>query len=273
MNWARAKTILIAILLAIDIFLLVVYINRDNDVRLDEMAVRTEVCRILASQGIEVEESLIPLDSVNIRPAILREAENKEKAARRLFGEISSEETSGSLAFSGDGGNIMFTNDVFSLVYESGESVESREDAENLARKIASKLLISTDSKNFSSQTSDGGYTVKVPQVFSAVPVFNCGTEFKISASGSVIASGKFIGKGSLAFSQGEVISTSALMLSFADGIKAEGLFPLKVSDITLGYTAKTPAAGRVGLSPTMELVTEKGTFYVDMQTGELIKL
>lgn len=273
MNWSRAKTILIALLLAVNVFLLVTYITRENAVRRDEMTVRTDVCRILAAHGIEVAEDIIPLDSVEIRPAMIRESADLGKVAERLFGEVTEENSGGSVAYFGEGGSIMFSNDAFSLVYESGKSVLNSGDAEALARSIASKLSVSTSTRDFSCVFGDGGYTVKVPQVLSGVSVFNCGIEFKISESGSVIASGKFIGNGRLVFTDGEVIRTSALLLSFADGVGKGDVAPLKVSAMSLGYISKTPAAGRVSLSPTIELATDKGMFYVDMQTGRLVKI
>lgn len=274
MNWSRAKTILIALLLAVNVFLLLTYITRENAVRSDEMTVRTDVCRILAAQGIEVPEDIVPLDSVEIRPAMIRETADMRKVAERLFGEVKEESSGGSVAYFGDGGgSIMFSNDAFSLVHESGKSISSPGDAEDLAKSIAAKLSVSTSPRDFSCVFGDGGYTVKIPQMMSGVSVFDCGIEFRISESGSVIASGRFIGKGRLAFSDGEVISTSALLLSFADGVRKENLAPLKVSAMSLGYISKTPAASRVSLSPTIELVTDKGVFYVDMQTGELVKI
>ena len=65
-------------------------------------------------------------------------------------------------------------------------------------------------------------------------------------------------------------MKTSALLLSFADGMERENLTPVKVSSVTLGYISKTPAAGRVSMSPTICITTDKGVFYVDMQSGKM---
>ncbi len=273
MNWSRAKTILIALLLAVDIFLLVVYIARDNGVRRDEMNVRADVCGILAAQGIEVPEELVPLDSVEIRPAILQRNSDMKRAAISFFGEVSEESSGGSVTYFGDGGSIMFSDDAFSLVYESGESVENEDDARTLAKSVAGSLEVTGSARDYTCESNEGGYTVKIPQMFSGVPVFDCGIELKISASGSVIASGKFIGKGIRVPVEGEVMKTSALLLSFADGALREGLAPLKISSVSLGYISKTSAAGRVSMSPTICITTDKGVIYVDMQSGDFAKI
>ncbi|MBQ8004228.1 MAG: hypothetical protein IJ299_03960, partial [Oscillospiraceae bacterium] len=183
MNWSRAKTILIALLLAVDIFLLVVYIARDNGVRRDEMGVRADVCSILSAQGIEVAVELVPLDSVEIRPAMLRRKGNMEKAASAFLGKVTEESSGESVTYFGNGGSIMFSDDAFSLVYESGENVENEDDARALARSVAGSLAVSGSSRDWHCEANEGGYTVKIPQVFSGVPVFDSGIELKISAA------------------------------------------------------------------------------------------
>lgn len=269
MNWSRAKTILIALLLAVDVFLLVVYISRDNDVRKDETALRSDVCDILSAQGIDADEKIIPLDSVGIRPAVLRRKTDMQKAAISFFGKVTEEKNGENITYSGEGGSIMFSDDAFSLVYESGKDINDEDAAKVLAKAVAESFAVTGSMRDYSCRSDESGYSIGVSQMFSGVPVFDCGIEIKISASGSVIASGKFIGKGVRVPVDGKVMKTSALMLSFADEALKKGLCPLQVSSVTLGYIAKTPAAGNVSMSPTICVTTDKGIFYVDMQNGK----
>ena len=269
MNWSRAKTILIALLLAVDVFLLVVYISRDNGVRKDEMALRADVCAILSAQGIDVDEQLVPLDSVGIRPAVLQRKTDMQKAAVSFFGKVTEEKNGENITYSGEGGSIMFSDDAFSLVYESGKRVDNEDAAKVLAKAVAESFAVTGGMRDYTCRSDESGYIIGVSQMFSGVPVFDCGIEVKISASGSVIASGKFIGKGVRVPTDGMVMKTSALLLSFADGAVKEALCPLKVSSVKLGYISKTPAAGRVSMSPTLCVTTDKGVFYVDMQNGK----
>lgn len=271
MNWSRAKTILIALLLAVDVFLLVVYISRDNGVRKDEMALRADVCNILSAQGIDVAEALVPLDSVGIRPAVLQRKTDMKKAAVSFFGKVTEEKSGENITYSGEGGSVMFSNDAFSLVYESGKSVDNEDSATSLAKDVAESFAVTGGMRDYTCRSDEGGYSIRISQMFSGVPVFDCGIEVRISASGSVIASGKFIGKGVRVPTDGKVMKTSALLLSFADGAVKEALCPLKVSSVTLGYISKTPAAGRVSMAPTLCVTTDKGVFYVDMQSGKFV--
>ncbi len=271
MNWSRAKTILIALLLAVDVFLLVVYISRDNGVRRDEIALRADVCDILSAQGIDVARELVPLDSVGIRPAVLQRKTDTQKTAVSFFGKVTEEKNEENITYSGQGGSVMFSDDAFSLVYESGKSVDNEDEAKVLAKAVAESFAVTGGMSDYISRSDESGYSIGISQMFSGVPVFDCGIEVKISKSGSVIASGKFIGKGVRVPTDGEVMKTSALMLSFADGAVKEALCPLMVSSVTLGYISKAPAAGRVSMSPTLCVTTDKGVFYVDMQSGKFV--
>ena len=250
-----------------------VYISRDNGVRRDEIALRADVCNILSAQGINADETVIPLDSVGIRPAMLQRKTDMQKAAVSFFGKVSEEKSEGNVTYSGEGGSIMFSNDAFSLVYESGKSVGNEEEAKALAKAVAGSFAVTGGMRDYNCRSDEGGYSIGISQMFSGAPVFDCGIEIKISASGSVIASGKFIGKGVRVPMDGEVMKTSALMLAFADGAVKESLCPLKISSVTLGYISKTPAAGRVSMSPTLCVTTDKGVFYVDMQSGKFVGL
>lgn len=270
MNWSKAKTVLIAVLLAVNAFLLVTYVMRENEVRRDEVSVRSDLCRILSAQGISVSEDIIPSDSLEIRPATRENTHDFQKTAERLFGSVVENTGGEGTAFVGDGGNVMFSKDTFSLVYESGEELSDSQDAKNLAARIASKLHVSTASYDFESETKDGGYVVYIPQVFSGVHVFDCDIEMRISSGGNVLAHGKFLGKGKASESEGEVIATSALMLSFADEVNERGYGELSISEIAYGYVSKPLTSGVLSLAPTLEIKTSEGVFYVDMQTGKL---
>ncbi len=270
MNWSRAKTVLIAVLLAVNAFLLVTYVMRENQVRSDEVAVRSDLCKILSAQGIAVSEDTIPSDSIEIRPATRESIHNLKKIAEKLFGSVVENTGEEGIAYVGDGGNVLFSKDTFSLVYESGEEVSSSQDAKKLAGKLALKLNVPTASYDFISETKDGGYVVYIPQVFSGVHVFDCDIEMRISSGGNVLAHGKFLGKGKTSEASGEVMATSALMLSFADAVKTRGHGELRISEINYGYVSKPLTSGVLSLIPTLEIKTSESVFYVDMQTGKL---
>ncbi len=272
MNWARVKTIMIVLLLAVNAFLLTTYIIQDNEYRRDELATRSDVCAILKEQGIEVSEELIPLDSVILRSALLRnDGVNHARAAGAILGGVVENRTEEGTVYTGDAGNILFSQNSFSLVYSSGKMIRDAEDAKDLARDISRKLELSADSKKIECISEGGGYTAKIPQSFSGMHVFNYDISAKISESGSVIAYGKTAGNGSLTYTDTEVMSASSMLLEFCDTLEEKNE-ALRITDIVLGYFAATPAPNVISLTPAMKIVTASETFYISAETGDLLE-
>lgn len=273
MDWAKAKTIIIALLLSVNIFLLVTYVMRENDERRDELMLRENIVTILNNQGVELESSVLPQDSMEIRPSTVAVLTDTQKAATRIFGEIEVASQGESTVYSSERGNIMFLRDSFSLVYELGEEVADEEAAMAAAEDVAHKLSVSTSSDAFEISTSESGYTVRIPQIFSGVRIFGSDIEIKISKSGSVIGSGKFIGRGSLKPAQGKTFPISALMVKFAEGVRLRGIDRLKIEKINHGYIANTPARGVAPLVPILDIETDKGSFYVNITDGSFVEI
>ncbi len=273
MDWAKAKTIIIALLLGVNIFLLVTYVVRENEARRDELTLRENIVTILNNQGVEVENSVLPQDSMEIRPSTIAVQTSAEKVAARLFGEIEVSSQGESTVYSSGRGNIMFLRDSFSLVYEYGEEVADEAAARSVAEEVASKLSVSTSSDAFEISDVESGYTVRIPQVFSGVRIFGSDVEIKISKSGSVIGSGKFIGSGRLKPTQGKTFPASALMVKFAQGVRLRGIDRLKITKINYGYIANTPTRGVAPLVPILDIETDKGSFYVNMTDGSFVEI
>ena len=273
MDWSRAKTIIIALLLAVNAFLLVTYIIRENDARQEELAIRENVSAILKNQGINVEAAKIPLNSLKIRNCTIKSAEDTEKIASRLLPDMTLSSGGDSIVYSGKFGNIMFLKESFSLVYEAEKSVTNADDAKDIANLIASKLGVSTSRTGFEVSGGESGYAVKIPQIFAGVRIFGSDIELNISGGGNVIGSGKFIGQGKLRRADGEGLLTSALMIKFADAVRGKALGELTILEISPGYVAKAPVGGIVSLVPTLMINTDKGKFYINMTDGEIIEV
>ena len=273
MDWARAKTILIICLFAVNIFLFGTYMVKENESREEKARLRSEVCKVIEQQGITVEEDSIPDDSLEIRHATVKVQEDTAALAKVIFGEVTETAGQDNVVYSGNNGNIMFFDDSFSLVYESGSEIRGEEDAVLLAADLASKLCFETDEKEFRAEVSDGGYSVIIPQIFSGMKIFGAEVELKISSSGSVLGNGRFIGHGRLLRAEGETLEVSALLLDFADIIKGMGKDNTKILQIEYGYFAKHNTAGAAYLVPTLKVMTDAGDFHINMEDGSLIQL
>ena len=271
MDWSRVKTIMIALLLGVNIFLLITYIRQDNMYRRDELATRSDVCTILREQGIEVEEKLIPLDSVTISPALLENSEiDTRKAATAVLGSVAESETEGGIVYTGKSGNILFSQNSFSLVYSAERKVESATDAIKLAREISGKFGISANLNQIKCESDSGGYIIKIPQSFAGIHVFNYDVSAKISETGSVISYGKIAGGGRITYTDDDVMSTSAVMMQFADAVEGRNS-GFKITAVELGYAAVASAPNVISLAPVIRIETDIEIFYMNAKNGELM--
>ena len=273
MDWSRAKTILIIFLFAVNAFLFGTYMMKENEAKQDSLALQSEVVSVLLEQGISVSAEKIPSEQVKIRHATINVAENVGDIAASLLGETEETIEEERTVYSSQSGNMMFSNDSFSLVYETGRTVKTSEDAKLLAKDIAGRLGIANAGSGITVASAQGGYNVTIPQVFGGVSIFGADIELKISESGSVLGNGRFIGSGRLTRAEGKTMRASALLLEFADDIKKEKDEKINITDIRYGYTAKNPAGGSVYLVPTLEISTDAGDFYVNMADGALFNL
>ena len=259
MEWSKAKNILIVLLAVVDIFLCGIYVYRTEQAKSEELALRSEVCKVLKKQGISVEESMIPQDSMEILPATIGVYKNNREIATKLLGEVSESFEGEYTTYSGEKGTFMFAKDSFSLVYESGVQVLGEERAKELAGEIIAAFPIKDPQKSMECRKDESGYVVRFSQVFSDIELFDCDVEIKISESGSIIAHGNYLCEGKIVTYSDDVLPSSA--------VKSQNLSDVIVLDISLGYTAKASDSERLSLVPTLGIKTNCGTFFVDMQT------
>lgn len=272
MEWSRAKTLLIVILLFVNIFLMATYISKENEAQNDETALRTDITEILSKRGISVSQEMIPSDSIVLSSVVVKKEGGEKAVAERLFGDVTESVEEKNTVYSSQKGNIMFSGESFSLVYESGREIDGAEAAERLAETIARKLSVSTSRSEFETEESAGSWVIRVPQMQSGLRIFDCFIELKIFPNGSVMAHGKFIGKGRMQKLRGEMKKTSALLLDFADEMEKMKEDFVAIKKISLGYASVSRSAEITILMPAIEIETGEGAFCVSMESGKIIQ-
>ncbi len=248
------------------------YISKETESRNDEMTLRQDIVRILSNRGISVFAEMIPSDSIVLSSITVKKESGGRAVAERLLGGVTESVDEKNTVYSSDAGNIMFSGDSFSLVCESGRAVESAEDAERIAESIARKLSVQTSRAEFEVEEASGGWTVKVPQMQSGLRVFDCFIEFRIFPNGSVMAHGKFVGKGEVRKLRGEMKKTSALLLDFADEMERRNTDYAAIKKISLGYVSVSRSAEIVILMPAIEIETDSEAFCLAMESGKIIQ-
>ena len=260
------------ILLFVNIFLMATYISKENEARNDEMMLKEDITGILSGRGISVSPEMIPSDSIVLSSVIVKKESGVKLVAERLFGDVSETIDEKNTIYSSEKGNIMFSGDSFSLVFESEREIDSAESAERLAETIARKLSVPTARSEFETEKSSGNWVVRVPQMQSGLRVFDCFIEFKIFPNGSVMAHGKFIGKGSVQKLRRDMKRTSAILLDFADEMEKRNEDFVVIKKISLGYASVSRSAEITILMPAIEIETGGGVFCISMENGKIIQ-
>ncbi len=273
MDWSRAKTLLIILLVALNIFLLTTFIARESELQNDEREVRQNIQAIAQKQGFEIPAEIIPSDTVKIYPVTMSERVSFKNVAENILGEVSENASENGKVYSGKAGSLLTFDDSFSLVYESGSEIKDKKGAVALAKDLTKAFGISEQSKSLECVETDSGYVITCSELLSGVEVFDCATEIMISKSGSVIARGKLLAEKSISRPNDEIHNISSLMLTYIDIMKSKGKTNVRVAEISLGYTSKAPASGIVTLAPTLRINSDAGSHYIDMMTGEEINI
>lgn len=272
MDWSRAKTILIVFLFAVNIFLLGTYIKKESDDRKARLELRHDVVTVLARQGIIISDESIPYEQVEMHNATIRVFEDNAALASSLLGDVTESATAENTVYSSSNGNIMFSSDSFSFACTADREVNTPDDARAVAKDVASRLKISHSDAEIVVNATAGGYKAKIPQIFDGVKILRGEIELNISTTGNVLGSGKFIGSGRLAETEGKTMEVSALLFEFADSASELQKEQIKITKLDYGYTARTPAGGRVFLVPTLEISTDAGVFCIDMSDGTVLE-
>ena len=105
------------------------YILKENEARNDETALMTDITEILSKRGISVSQEMIPSDSIVLSSVVVKKEGGEKAVAERLFGDVTESVEEKNTVYSSPKGNIMFSGESFSLVYESGREIDGAEAA------------------------------------------------------------------------------------------------------------------------------------------------
>lgn len=190
MNWGRAKTILIILFLAIDIFLLCMLAIVDNDAGYIEKKTVDETVSVLNSHDIKISKETIPLKRTEKKIVSLENVISEpQKAAQRFLGEnyeAMQSEHSEFFYKSGDTSLYITGNGVCVEVARDKDVAQSYEDVKNGLWRDLKKFGYREENIGFKdAYVKDGVCYIAAYQTFEDVKIG--GTEMIIEADKSGI--------------------------------------------------------------------------------------
>ncbi len=257
MNWSRAKTILIALFLVVDLFLLTTILKGSDAITPEIISSTVD---ILSANGITVSADMIPS---NVKSAPYSEAENViesyDEFAKLLLGEDCY--LSGDNSFSSNGATVSFSGNSF--IYKNkniSNSIAGDKNPQNIASVFLKSIGFDLSDAKISYQASGNDANVTFSNYAGSLPVFNSSVTVSLSDEEITSISGTWFNVISTRGQDAALKSiTSILIDSVADFEKGT-----RITALDLGYTLPDSVAFHKSavLIPVWQITTESGQMY-----------
>lgn len=251
MEWSKAKSILIILLLAANIYLGTNIALQLRESRSSQKDMLHSAWTIITEQGAEVDEEL--LASVNCgREAytFTRDVEAERRAAELLLGGCALE--------SPGGGIYKYTSDTGEMTFRSGGYTELKYDGEDDGKLIQS--LSAACEGGLEARETEGSYSLYM----KGLPVVGS----VISPIGGNRMSGSWI-FGALSSFEGGAMDKASMILALGRALSERGLG--EVRSIEEIYLMSPTQSGDVKLTPAWKVERDGGAFYLSTVSGEEI--
>ncbi len=264
MEWSKIKNIIILILLAMNGFLLVQTVYREQQSRQYLEESRAGAVEVLRRQGYVVADGALPGERSLTACGAERSRESEETLATYLLGSARKTEDGVFTAYAGERGDGWFRSDgSFAFTFTSGSySAPGGEAA------YAVKLLTGG---GYPCEIVDAGpETVTVRQTWEGVPVFPCTAELTYQDGALTAIKGtRLIGLPVREGGGATGMDVSTALIRFMVGMREGGHVFTRIEDLTSGYQT-TGSGRRMALEPVWRVTTDAGVFFMDGVTGEL---
>lgn len=279
MDWAKAKTILIAVFLAGNIFLayMIVGANNGNVGHVDEEKIKL-VTEYLSEKNINVKDQIptkkVAMPSITVKYKLFK----KEDLVEQIFSpeEAVFESIEGNtLKFKGN--NIEASIKNSRELYYMDNSIKPSEAIEEKAcsKKIAEfldRLGMKDDANIRRVQDIEGYKKFTYGQSFKGVPIYNTIMEFYVNDAGVYKANIVWFETIKQAGAKSDVISPVIALLVLPGYLEESGEMSLEVLEVQQGYHFGTGSIGQMDTSkveegtafPVWKIATNRDIIYVN---------
>ncbi len=267
MDWARAKTILIFILVGVNAVLAGILAFRHWEAARGKADTLAAAVAVLESAGYQLDKSLLPESSAPVLD-IARDADTEKAAAEYLL-----KSPAQAMPLSEGGASIRYMCPLGECVFRTGGSFELTPyeplDAEDAAGTLTGWLrgmgFWSGELPPDILLTSSGCVVSAVRGGFAS---WDENAVFAFSGARVVSVSGRWqLGRESRS-SLGTSNSAQWSLLSLADYLRASGALPGRLISMELGYRSEVLSPGLTRFTPHWRVELEAGSYYVNALTG-----
>lgn len=269
MDRRGVKTMLIILLLVTDLFLLGLWISRQQRTFARQKAMDTELERILAEAGITVSTEQLPVQSAHMLQ-FLRDARQERAAAEALLGQCQVEEMGGGITeYHSEAGSARFRGlGEFEITLAHPMPLGQPEaELTELAQRMG---VVPAEPGDLRLEPVENGYAVWVQS--HIYPIWGCYAQFAVAGGRLTGVEGQWLlGDG---YHKRDTVSRSAgwTLLSLARSLGTEGLEPSELIGMEMGYRLNAVSPETLRLTPCWRVILT-GTggeriYYVNAVTG-----
>lgn len=271
MQWDKVKNVLIAILLAINLFLLGNLALRGWQSHRRTSELEDNLRTLVSADGMQLDTAFsLPEDITLPELSLDRSRADEEKIAAAMLGESAerTEQEDGTVRFESDKGTLEWqaAGNVQAACTLTETAPTSESEALEQARRLCSQWGFQAEQPGW---TADGT-TVTLTGSVAGLPVHNRRLTLDFSAAdGTVSLVGLWSFGTPYTTANGISITCSAAdaLLQFASESGETGT----IRSMTAGYRMQTDSSRRIRLTPTWKIVTETGEYLVDCDKKTII--
>lgn len=270
MEWSKLKNIIILILLAANLFLLVmVGVQEHGSAKYREQTI-SDMVSVLEQNGIHLDRADVPAELDLMPMAVERDLESEASLAAALLGECDVTDLgSGRYAYqSGLGWAEFRSNGNFSFNFSDGGLTAEAGGEE--AHALATMELIGFTGDLVVREENGGQVLLTLRQTWEKLPVLGCQVTLEYADGGlRSIAGQRLMGTPQPNAEKSELITAATALLRFLNGINGLGDICSEITSMTPGYRLDV-SADATGLTPVWYVITDTGAYSLDALTGAL---
>lgn len=271
MEWSKLKNIIILILLAANLFLLVMVNVQERGSAQYQEQTMTDMVSVLERNGIRLDRANIPME-LELQPmTVERDQQSESGLASALLGKCDlSDLGSGRYAYeSGQGWAEFRSNGNFSFTFFEG-SQPAAESGEEESHALATMEKIGFTGTVISREASGGRLLLTLRQTWQGLPVLSCQVTLEYrNGCLQAIAGQRLMGVPQTGADKSELISAPTALLRFLNGITDLGDICSEITAMTPGYQL-TASADATRLIPVWCVTTDTGAYSLNALTGVL---
>ena len=278
MEWSKIKTIILIILAGTNLLLLGFVVRQDIQNRTAQQQTRQEAVAFLEKNGVLAEESVIP-QSMTLQPLrVERDRESEPKLAQALLnGPVEERGLGGEVyRYHNQWGYIQFHGDgAFQGEFVAGAFPLNGKAVQEYSLEMLEKLNFQGEILSVTGDGTDSAETkVVLRQLWNGAPLFD--RQVTLTYRGGDLVSmtgGRRLTGTPQADETRQCMGVPSALVRFYHGLTSMGDVCSRIDRITQGYVGSNYSPGPSSLSPVWQVVTDTGSYLLDVVTGELSRL